>query len=83
MSVLLPGSNSLAAAERFGFKTTDLQTTQYRNWRRVAVQGRSESWSGEAKALLQRCADVVIELPDESKLDKQALKEKLDLAAAA
>jgi hypothetical protein len=82
MSVLLPGSNSLAAAERFGFKTTDLQTTQYRHWKKVAVQGRSESWSGEAKALLQRCADVVIELPDESRIDKQALKEKLDLAAA-
>jgi hypothetical protein len=84
MSVLLPGSNSLAAAERFGFKTTDLNTTQkYRNWKKVAIQGRSESWSAEAKALLQRCANVVIELPDESKLDRQAIREKLDLAAAA
>jgi hypothetical protein len=83
MSVLLPGSNSLAAAERFGFKATDLRSPKYRGWRKVVVQGRSESWSGEAKALLQRCADVVIELPDESKLNKQTVKEKLDLAAAA
>jgi hypothetical protein len=83
MSVLLPGSNSLAAAERFGFKATDLRATKYRNWKKVAVQGRSESWSGEAKALLVRCADVVIELPDETKLDRQAVKEKLDMAAAA
>lgn len=84
MSVLLPGSNSLAAAERFGFKTTDLESKRvYRDWRKVAVQGRSESWSAEARALLQRCADVVIELPDESKLDRQAVKDKLDLAAAA
>jgi hypothetical protein len=83
MSVLLPGSNSLAAAERFGFKASDLQSTEkYRDWRRVAVQGRSEDWSAEAKKLLQRCADVVIELPDESKLDRHALKEQLDLAAA-
>jgi len=83
MSVLLPGSNSLAAAERFGFKATDLRSTKYRDWRRVVVQGRSESWSGEAKALLQRCADVVIELPDESGLDRQIVKDKLDLAVAA
>jgi hypothetical protein len=84
MSVLLPGSNSLAAAERFGFKASDLASTRkYRDWRKVAVQGRSESWSAEARALLQRCADVVIELPDESKLDKQIVREKLDLAAAA
>jgi hypothetical protein len=84
MSVLLPGSNSLAAAERFGFKATDLQSIKkYRGWRKVAVQGRSESWSGEAKALLQRCADVVIELRDESKLDRQTVREKLDLAAVA
>lgn len=83
MSVLLPGSNSLAAAERFGFKATDLASTEkYRDWRRVAVQGRSESWSAEAGALLKRCADVVIELPDEDKLDRQAVKEKLDIAAA-
>ena len=84
MSVLLPGSNSLVAAERFGFKTTDLASVrQFRDWKKVAVQGRSESWSGEAKALLQRCADVVIELPDESKLDRHTIKEKLDLASAA
>ena len=84
MSILLPGSNSLAAAERFGFKTTDLKSSKkYGDWRRVAVQGRSELWSQEARSLLQRCADVVIELPDESKMDKDAVKEKLDLAAAA
>jgi len=83
MSVLLPGSNSLAAAERFGFKAADLRSNKkYGSWRKVAVQARSESWSSEAKALLQRCADMVIELPDESKLDKQSVKEKLDLAAA-
>jgi hypothetical protein len=84
MSVLLPGSNSLAAAERFGFKTTDLKSSKkYRDWRRVAIQGRSELWSFEARTLLQRCADVVIELPDDLKLDKDVVKEKLNLAAAA
>lgn len=83
MSVLLPGSNSLAAAERFGFKATDLDSTKYRDWKKVAVQGRCELWSAEAKGLLQRCADVVIELSDEPKLDRQAIKEKLDIAAVA
>ena len=84
MSVLLPGSNSLAAAERFGFKTTDLKTSRaYRDWRKVAVQGRAELWSFEARALLERCADVVIELPGDSKPDRDAVKQKLDLAAAA
>ncbi len=75
---------SLAAAERFGFKSTDLNATKkYGNWRKIAIQGRSESWSTEARALLERCANMVIELPDESKFDKEAIRQKLDLAAAA
>lgn len=84
MSVLLPGSNSLAAAERFGFKTTDLNSSRrYREWHKVAVQGRAELWSSEARALLERCADLVISLPDDPKIDRQTVKEKLDEAVAA
>ncbi len=84
MSVLLPGSNSLAAAERFGFKTTDLRSSRkYRDWKKVAIQGRAGLWSHEARNLLERCADVVIELPDDAKLDREVVKEKLDLATAA
>lgn len=84
MSVLLPGSNSLAAAERFGFKATDLKSSpKYRDWRKVAIQGRAELWSHEARKLLERCADVVIEIPDDPRMDKQAVKAKLDLAVAA
>jgi hypothetical protein len=62
MSVISPGSNPLAAAERFGFKATDLDSTRYQNWRRVAVQGRSELWSNEARTILRDCADEVIEV---------------------
>jgi hypothetical protein len=84
MSVLLPGSNSLAAAERFGFKTIDLNATRkYKEWEKVAIQGRPECWSGEAAALLRRCAHAVIELPDQPNLDRQAVRQQLDLAAAA
>jgi hypothetical protein len=82
MSVLLPGSNSLAAAERFGFKSTDLESTVYGKWGKIALQGRSEAWSAEAKALLRRCADVVIELPGESTVDIKDIAQKLEVAAA-
>jgi hypothetical protein len=40
-------------------------------------------WSGEARKLLERCADIVIELPDDLKIDKQEVRAKLDLAVAA
>lgn len=83
MSVLLPGSNSLAAAERFGFKTTDLEDTQYHAWRKVVVQGRSDTWSAEAKAILSRCADLVIQLNEDEKINVAELRDKLDFAAAA
>jgi hypothetical protein len=82
MSVLLPGSNSLAAAERFGFKTTDLEATDFAKWRKVVVQGRSEAWSSEAKAILTRCADAVIELREDQKLDAGELRDRLDQVAA-
>ena len=83
MSVLLPGSNSLAAAERFGFKTTDLAGTNYGAWRKVAVQGRSDTWSAEAKAILKHCADIVIELRQDVKIDAGEIKDKLDFVAIA
>src|SRR5581483_5716120 len=35
LSILYPGSNPLAAAQRFGFKATDLESTPYGQWRRV------------------------------------------------
>jgi hypothetical protein len=82
MSVLLPGSNSLAAAERFGFKSADLESTVYGKWGKIALQGRSEAWSAEAKTLLRRCADVVIELPGESTVDIKDIAQKLEVAAA-
>ena len=77
MSVLLPGSNSLGAAERFGFKTTDLKAP-YNAWGKVVIQGKSESWSSEAKNIIRSCADAVVEIGGEDRIDTEELKEKLD-----
>lgn len=77
MSVLMPGSNSLGAAERFGFKVTDLESTRYQKWRRVAVESRAEEWSSEAKSILRNCADLVIEIPTARKIDVTLVDQNL------
>jgi hypothetical protein len=83
MTVLAPGSNPLGTAQRFGFKVLDLQSTPYAKWRRVAVEGRAEQWTPEAKTLIRRFADTVIEIPQDSKIDSNLVRENLDLMAVA
>jgi hypothetical protein len=83
MSVLAPGSSPLGTAQRFGFKVLDLQSTPYAKWRRVAVEGRSELWTPEAKTLIRKFADAVIEIPQDSKIDSNLVKENLDILAVA
>jgi hypothetical protein len=77
MSVLSPGSNSLASAQRFGFKATDLESTAYAKWPRVAVEDHSELWSAEAKNIVRNCADVVIEIPSGTKIDTRLVGDGL------
>ena len=82
LSVLSPGSNSLAAAQRFGFKSVDLENTVYGKRPRVAVQDRSEIWSWEAKNIVKECADVVIEIPSGSTIDDDLIGYNLEQLVA-
>jgi hypothetical protein len=82
VSVLTPGSNSLAAAERFGYIASDLDNTPFALLPRVAVESRSEAWSAEAKSTVRDCADLVIEIPSESSPTAPFIAEKLKVLAA-
>jgi len=77
MSVLSPGSNPLGSAQRFGFHATDLDSTPFAKWPRVAVEDRAEIWSAEAKNIVRSCADVVIEIPSGAKIDARLIGERL------
>lgn len=82
MSVLTPGSNSLAAADRFGFIASDLDQTPFAKWPRVAVESRAELWSSEARNVLRNCADLVIEIPSDSSPTAPLIEEKLQVLVA-
>lgn len=82
VSVLTPGSNPLAAAERFGYIASDLDDTPFAKWPRVAVESRSEAWSAEARKTVRDCADLVIEIPSESTPMASLIAEKFQLLVA-
>jgi len=82
LSVLSPGSNPLAAAQRFGFIASDLDQTPFSKWPRVAVESRAEVWSAESRSILRSCADVVIELPSQSAPNADIIGEKLHALVA-
>lgn len=67
VSILSPGSASLATAERFGFKMNDLKGAAAAKWRSVAVEARAEKWSTEASRIVRQCADLVIPITSERK----------------
>lgn len=77
MSVLSPRGNPLATAQRFGFKATDLDSTPFEKWPRVAVEDRAELWSAEAKNIVRNCAHLVIEIPSDSRIDAHMIGEHL------
>jgi hypothetical protein len=81
MSVLSPGSNPLAAAQRFGFKTTDLDGTQFGKRPKVAVQARAELWTPDARSIIRSCADLVIEIGSDEKIDARLLGNQMQAVA--
>ena len=80
ITIVNPTAGALSAAERFGFKTKDL--AQYPDWQHVAVQAKSEVWSQEAKRIVDRCANAVIEAPSGAPPTYQAISDALDRIAA-
>jgi len=77
LSILNPTAGALSAAERFGFKAKDLEGTQFGKWKRVAVEAKSEVWSREARRIVEKCADVVIEVPSGSPATYDQISEAL------
>lgn len=63
VSVLNPTTaGSLSAAERFGFKAQDLTETRYGKWKRIAVEAKAETWSRDARKIVETFAHEVIEI---------------------
>lgn len=78
ISVLNPTAGALAAAERFGFKASDLANTKFGKWRRVAIETKAEIWSPEARKIVHRCADVVIPINSSDHPRYQEISEALE-----
>ncbi len=81
LSILNPTAGALSAAERFGFKAKDLQGTDYGKWKRVAIETKSEVWSQQARRIVDRCADYVIEIPSEDHAEYEQISKALDSVA--
>ena len=60
ISILHPTGGALAAAERYGFKSKDLEKTPYGKWRRIAIKDKAELWTPEANNIIRRCANSEI-----------------------
>ncbi len=60
ISVLHPTGGALAAAERYGFKSKDLENTHFGKWRRVAIKDKAELWTPEANNIIRKCASAEI-----------------------
>jgi len=83
LSILNPTAGPLSAAERFGFKSGDLKGTRYGQWKRVAVEVKAEVWSRDARMIVQRFSDAVIEAPSGQLPSFQDISATLDSLAAA
>jgi hypothetical protein len=81
LSVLNPTAGPLSAAERFGFKAQDIQHTEFGKWKRIAVQAKAEVWSQEARKIVERFADLVIEVHTGSPAVQDDLTDALERIA--
>jgi hypothetical protein len=62
ISVLHPTGGALAAAERYGFKSKDLENTHFAQWRRIAIKDKAELWTPEANNIIRQCANGEISI---------------------
>jgi hypothetical protein len=62
ISVLHPTGGALAAAERYGFKSQDLENTDFAKWRRIAIKDKAELWTPEANNIIRKCANAEISI---------------------
>jgi hypothetical protein len=61
VNLLAPSSGGLGSAERYGFQSLDLKDTSEGRWRKMAILSRPERWSAEARNLIKKHADKVID----------------------
>lgn len=81
VSVLHPGSNPLATAERFYFKADDLSSTAYGAWPLVAIEDKAETWSADAKKIVRKVAKKVIDIRSGEALSYDRVSEALNAVA--
>ncbi len=81
VSLLNPTAGALSAAERFGFKAQDLNGTPAGKWKRLAIQTKAEVWSHDAKRIVERFADQVVDIPSGSHTPAQVIADALDRIA--
>ncbi len=62
ISVVSPGGNAIASADRAAFRAKDLVGTDFEQWRKVIVQADAQAWSSPALSLLSKCSDLIIEI---------------------
>ena len=61
VNLLAPGSGGKGRAERYGFQEFDLRDTPAGKWKKMAILSRPEEWSFDARALVQRFAQKVVD----------------------
>lgn len=81
VSILHPTAGALAAAERFGFKSQDLASTEFGNWPRIAIKDKSEIWSPEANNIISKCASAEISVRSGDSPTLAQISEAIEKAA--
>jgi hypothetical protein len=61
VNILAPGSGGLARAKQYGFQSFDLDSSPEAHWKKMAVLSRPEEWSYDARALVKRFAQSVVD----------------------
>jgi hypothetical protein len=79
VTILSPGNSSISAAERYAFKLLDLKSSNARNWAQLVVQTSQEEWSNNARKIITKMADGVIEVPAGQQPGRIAIDQKLEM----
>jgi hypothetical protein len=66
VNVLAPTSGGFGRAERYGYQALDLKNTPEGQWKKMAILTSPDRWSGDARNLISRLADKIIDFRNPS-----------------
>lgn len=81
VSVLHPGNNPLATAERFYFKANDLVSTEFQKWPIIAIETKAETWSADARKIVKKYAAKTLSIRSGESVDFQKISDALNAVA--